>query len=272
VRRIAGVSRSVGFGLLIVIILFPFIGVFVYMVAASFQSPLDFMSPTLTVFFEPTLENYQRIFQENNVLQFAFNSTVIALGSTALAVVLGTPAAFAIVTARRARLGAFILLTRATPGISLLLPWFVIFAGLRWIDTYQALIIAHLIINLPLVVWMMTNFLAEIPREIVEAARVDGASYFATLLRVVVPNARGGLVAVSILSFILSWNNFMFSVVLAVDQTKTLPVAAFSYLSYGNVEWGAIMAVAVVMTVPVAFVAFVAQKQLIAGLSARTEV
>lgn len=253
-------------------ILLPFVGVFVYMVVVSFQSQLDFTAPDLRLLFTPTLDNYVRVFAENDVLRFAMNSAIIALGSTALAVLFGTPAAFAIVNSGLARTNAFILVTRATPGITLLLPWFVIFAELRWIDTYQALIIAHLVINLPLVVWMMTNFMREVPGELIEAGRLDGASYLGVLLRIVLPNVRGGLVAVSILAFILSWNNFMFSVVLAIDEVRTLPVAAFGYLSYGNVEWGAIMAVAVVMTVPVAVIAFIAQKQLIAGLSARTEV
>lgn len=264
--------KSLAFGIAVGLILLPFVGVFIYMVMVSFQSTLDFTAPDLRLIFQPTLENYRRVFQENDVLLFAFNSAVVAVASTVFAVLFGAPAAFIIVNKDLARTNAFILMTRATPGITLLLPWFVIFANLRWIDTYQALVIAHLVVNLPLVVWMMSNFMKELPKEIVEAARVDGASYLMTLLRIVLPNVKGGLIAVSILAFILSWNNFMFSVVLAVNKVKTLPVAAFGYLSYGSVEWGAIMAVAVVMTVPVALVAFLAQKQLIAGLAARTEV
>lgn len=263
--------RSLAFGAAVALILFPFVGVFLYMVMVSFQSTLDFTAPDLRLIFQPTLENYRRVFAENDVLLFAFNSAVVAVASTVLAVLFGTPAAFVVVNRGLTRTSAFVLMTRATPGITLLLPWFVIFAQLRWIDTYQALIVAHLVINLPLVVWMMSNFMRELPKEIVEAARVDGASYLMTLTRIVLPNVKGGLIAVSILAFILSWNNFMFSVVLAVNKVKTLPVAAFGYLSYGNIEWGAIMAVAVVMTVPVALVAFMAQKQLIAGLAGRTE-
>lgn len=270
--RSRSLLKSLGFSVVLLAILFPFVGVFVYMLYVSLLSPRDFIAGDTGLFFTPTLENYQRVVAENDVLSFALNSVIIASASTLIAVVIGVPAAFAIVHKGLSKTGNFALVTRATPGIILLLPWFVVFTFLGLIDSYPALVIAHLVVNLPLVVWMMANFMRDFPGEIVEAGRVDGASYFAVLMKLVLPNLLGGILAVSILSFILSWNNFMFSVVLALNEVKTLPVAAFSYLSYGNIDWGAIMAVSVVMTIPVVIAAFAAQRHLLYGLSPRTEV
>ncbi|HEY9469016.1 MAG TPA: carbohydrate ABC transporter permease [Propionibacteriaceae bacterium] len=212
------------------------------------------------------------MFLENDIGAFALNSLVIATASTLLALLLGAPAAFALVHFKLTRMTVVILLTRVTPGITLLLPWFILFTHLGWIDTYRALVLVHLVINLPLVIWMLSNFLADVPRELMEAARMDGASTQRAFVSVIMPTIRSGMAAVAILAFILSWNSFLFSIVLAVDRTRTLPVAAFNFMSYGSIEWGAITAVAVIMTLPVVILALMAQRQIIAGLSGRIEV
>ena len=140
------------------------------------------------------------------------------------------------------RLSTIILAGRVAPGVSLLIPWFVIFSRLGWTDTYQVLILAHLLQNLPMTAFLLIGFIEDVPDEIIEAARVDGASMPTMLARVVIPVAKGGIAATAILGFLFSWNHFMFSIVLSGNDTRTLPVAVFNFMSYGSVNWGAITA------------------------------
>ena len=272
VVRVSRRLRPIGFYAAVTAVSAPFVLVFVYMAATSLQSPHDIAKPGVRLLFKPTLDNYRQVFAENDIASFALNSFVIAATSTSIALLLGAPAAFALVHCRLNRIAVVILLSRITPGITLLLPWFIIFTNLGWIDTYKALVLAHLVINLPLVIWMLSNFFQDVPGELIEAARVDGATTQRAFVSVILPTVRAGMAAVGVLAFILSWNSFLFSVVLSVDRTKTLPVAAFNFMSYGSVQWGAIAAVAVIMTLPVVVLALLAQRQIIAGLSGRIEV
>src|SRR5699024_7027117 len=160
-----------------------------------------------------------------------------------------------------------ILSSRVTPGITFLIPWFMIFSQLGWIDTFQALILSHLLVNLPLITWLMISFFEDMSGELLDAAAVDGASMLRTFIGVVLPVTKGGIASAAILGFIFSWNNFMFSVVLAGRDTRTLPVAVFEFMSYGSINWGAICAAATVMTLPVVVHALLVQRHIVEGLA-----
>mgnify|MGYP002623356633 FL=1 len=264
--------RTFLFYLTLALVLTPFLFVFAYMVTTSLKSPLDITSPDFKVLFTPTLDNYRKVFAENEFLRFGINSAVIATGSTAIALLLGAPAAYAIAHRNMPRFAVAILSSRITPGITFLIPWFIIFSRLGWVDTYRSLILAHLLINLPLAIWMLISYFEDVSPELIDAARVDGATSQRTFWSIVLPLTRGGIAATAILAFIFSWNNFMFSVVLALNTTKTLPVAVFNFMSYGNLEWGPITAAATIMTLPVVVLALLVQKQIVNGLSVRIDV
>lgn len=259
--------RAIGFYLLLAAMLVPFLFVFWYMITTSLKSPQDLSASTFQWTFAPTLDNYTAVLQQTDFLQFAANSMIVGLGSVAIALLLGLPAAYAIARYRAPKLALVILSSRITPGITFLIPLFIIFSGLDWIDTYQALIIAHLLITLPMVTWLMIGFFEELPQELIDSARVDGASAIRTFLQVILPVTRGGIAAAAILAFIFSWNHFMFSVVLAGRDTRTLPVAVFEFMSYGQINWGAIAAAATVMTIPVVILALFAQRHIVQGLA-----
>lgn len=259
--------RAVGFYTLLAVILVPFLFVFWYMVTTSLKSATDLSASTFQWTFTPTLDNYVAVLQQTDFLQFALNSMLVGLGSVAIALILGLPAAYAIARYRAPKLALVILSSRITPGITFLIPLFIIFSGLDWIDTYQALIIAHLLITLPMVTWLMIGFFEELPQELIDSARVDGASAVRTFMQVILPVTRGGIAAAGILAFIFSWNHFMFSVVLAGRNTRTLPVAVFEFMSYGQINWGAIAAAATVMTIPVVILALFAQRHIVQGLA-----
>lgn len=266
--RRSDLAGRIGFWVLLALILLPIIGFLYYMIATSFKTRLDITSPTFQWLFTPTLENYQAAFAENDFGTYALNSAVVAVGSTGLALLLGVPAAYAIARGNHLGVAGVILASRITPGIAFLVPWFILFRALGWIDTYQGLIVAHLIVNLPLVIWLMVGYFEGLPGELFDAAAVDGASDTSAFVRIGLPLARNGIAASGILAFIYSWNNFLFSVVLSGRDTATLPVAVFNFMSYGNLDWGAIAAGATIMTLPVLILVMVAQRQILEGLTA----
>lgn len=259
--------KGAGFYLLVAFILLPFAFVFWYMITTSLKGPQDLTASEFKWFFQPTLSNYSQVFEQTEFLQFAMNSMLVGLGSVVVALVLGLPAAYAIARFNAPRIAVLILSARITPGITFLIPLFIIFSQMKWVDTFQALILAHLLVTLPMVTWLMIGFFEDIPQELIDSARVDGASATKTFLSVVLPVSRGGIAAAAILSFIFSWNHFMFSVVLAGRTTRTLPVAVFEFMSYGQINWGAIAAAATIMTLPVIIMALFVQRNIVQGLA-----
>jgi len=129
------------------------------------------------------------------------------------------------------------------------------------------LVMTHLIFSLPLILWMMIGFIEAIPFEIEQAAMVDGCTVWGALFRVVIPLSLPGVAATGILSFIFSWNNFLFSVVLAGETTKTLPVAVFSFIGYQSISWGPLCAAASIITLPVLALALIVQRYIVQGLA-----
>jgi multiple sugar transport system permease protein len=259
--------RATGFYALLGAILVPFAFVFWYMISTSLKPAEALISSTFRWTFEPTLDNYRQVFEQTEFSSFMFNSLLVGFGSVAMSLVFGLPAAFAIARFNAPRLGVIILSSRVTPGITFLIPLFIIFSRIGWIDTYQALIVAHLLITLPMVIWLMIGFFEDVPQEMIDSARVDGASITVTFLQIVLPMTKGGIAASAILAFIFSWNHFMFSVVLAGRHTRTLPVAVFEFMAYGQINWGAIAAAATVMTLPVIVIALFVQRHIVEGLA-----
>jgi multiple sugar transport system permease protein len=245
-------------------VLFPFF----WVLLTSFKTQADAIAYPPLFFFKMTLHNYADVFQNNPFGAYLFNSLVIAAGSTGLALLLGAPAAYSIARRRLKGLAICILMARMVPGIACVVPWYIVFRYLGLIDTYSGLILTHLIVSLPIVVWLMIGFYEDIPLELEQAAQVDGCSRFQAFLRIAVPLTAPGLVAATIVSFIFSWNNFLFSLILAAERTKTLPVAAFNFMTYGMIHWGGLAAAATVIMAPVLVLTFLIQRHIIRGLAA----
>lgn len=262
------VLRRAGFYILVLLTALPVVGVFYYMISTSLKTAADIASPDFKFLFTPTLDNYIEVFVENEFLLFFWNSMIVGLGSTLLGLLIGIPAAYAIAKHGVRLFGTIILAGRVAPGIALLIPWFVIFSQIGWTDTYQGLILAHLLQNLPMMVFLLIGFFEDVPDEIIESARVDGARTRTILWSVVMPVAKGGIAATAILGFLFSWNHFMFSIVLSGNDTRTLPVAVFNFMSYGSVNWGAITAAAATMALPAIVLTLFVQRHIVQGLSA----
>jgi multiple sugar transport system permease protein len=134
-------------------------------------------------------------------------------------------------------------------------------------DTYIALILSHLLIVLPLVVWIMASYFGSVPEEMEESGMVDGATRQRAFLSLILPLSGPGVVTATTLSFIFSWNNFMFSQVLSMEKTKTLPIAVYNFVSYAEVDWGAVMAAAVAIIAPAIVLTMIFQKYVVKGLT-----
>jgi multiple sugar transport system permease protein len=218
--------------------------------------------------FSATLANYRSVFVSNPFALYLWNSMLVGVLSTGLGLVLGVPAAYAIARFRYQRLALAVLVARITPGISYLVPWFIIFSRLHMIGGYAALVLSHLTICLPLIIWLLIGFFEDFPIELEDAARIDGATGLQMLWLVAIPVVRPGIAAAAILSFMQSWNTFLYSVVLSSTETRTLPVAVFGFLSYGGFDWGGLTAAATVVTLPVLLLTFVIQRHIVGGLAA----
>lgn len=251
-------------GIFLVLFLFPF----VWMLLSSFKTQAQIMTIPPQWTFTPTFRNYTEVFGDQAFGKYIGNSFLIATGSTITALILGLPAAYSIARNKQSGLGFAILIARIVPGITFLIPWFILFTKLKLVDTFAALILSHMLVTMPFVVWVMIAFFEGIPAELIEAARVDGCTEQSAFVRVVLPISGPGIITSSILAFIFSWNNFMFSAILTGARTKTLPVAIFNFLSYSEINWGGLMAAAVIITLPVLILALVTQKYIVKGLTA----
>jgi multiple sugar transport system permease protein len=243
---------------------------YLWMLLTSFKGRLDILSAEPRWIFMPTLANYPEVFLDKNYLPLVLNSLLISLSSTALSLLVGAPAAY--VFARtdfpgKEDLFFFFLTTRMAPPISIAVPLFLFFTLLGLTDTIYAVVIAHTSFNLSLVVWMMRGFFAEIPREIDEAAMMDGRSKLGAFLRMIVPLAAPGVAATAVLCFILSWNEFLYAFILVAFEGRPLTVGIPGLVTPHGTLWGQVAAVAVVATLPILIFTFLVQKHLVRGLT-----
>ncbi len=259
--------RTLAFYLFLLILFFPFFFVFAWMIEGSFKTQVQNTAIPPLFVFKPTLDNFQTVFSRNPMGRFLLNSAVVGSGATLLALVFGLPAAYGIARYRQKRLPVAILVARIMPGISFLVPWFIMFSKVKLIGTYPALILAHLLITLPMTIWLMIGFFEDIPKALDEAALIDGCNPFQAFFRVSLPLTKPGIAASAILSFIFSWNNFLFSLVLSSQQTRPLPVAVFSFISYTQIDWGGLNAAATIVTMPVLIMILFVQKHMVRGLT-----
>lgn len=264
-RKVLGAT---GFYIFLAVVLLFTLFPFIFMILGAFKTNAQITDPSKLFLFEPYFGNFETVFSRHSFVKPIINSFIVAAASTAIGLVLGLPASYAIARANRNKTSVVILIVRFFPGIAFMLPWYIIFSRIGITDTYLALILSHLLINVPFIVWVMIPYFESIPRELEEAAKVDGCRTFSAFLRIILPLTGPGLITTSLLSCIFSWNNFLFSLILAGGSTKTVPLALLSFVTYASVDWGAMMAAAVVITLPILVISLLAQRYIIAGLTA----
>ncbi|MGJ4848994.1 carbohydrate ABC transporter permease [Bacillota bacterium Meth-B3] len=249
---------------ILVAVLFPL----VWMLLASFKTNAQILNVKRMFSFTPTLKNFYNVFVKYNFVAPILNSFIISFVSTIIALVMGLPASYSIAREKMHFFSGIILMIRIIPAISFLVPWYTMFSKLHLTGTYTALILCHLIVSLPLIIWIMIPYFETLPKELEQSAWVDGCSKFGAFSRILLPLASPGILTCGILAFIFSWNNFMFALILSSTKTLTLPLAIYQFISYSNVDWGGIMASSVVITLPIIVISFFLQRYIIAGLTA----
>jgi len=266
--RLRRLVRRAAFGFAVAVIVSPAILVFLWMLSLSLKNELENLTYP-PVFFPdpPTLANYVHVFSENAMGLYFRNSLVVSGCATLLALIVGVPAGYGIARLQASRTLVLILIARMTPALSFLIPLFTVFQFLGLNNTLTALVITHLVITVPIVVYVMAGYFETLPRELEEAALIDGGSVWSTLRYVALPLARPGIVVATILAFIFSWNNFVFGAVLAGRATRTLPAAVYNVLTFEQLAWGPLAAAAIVVTLPVLLLTVFIQKEIVAGLT-----
>jgi multiple sugar transport system permease protein len=258
-----------GFIFSLVVLVSPAILVFLWMLSLSLKNDADNTAfPPVFIPNPPVLDNFRDVFAKNNFLLYFWNSVLVTGGAVLIGLLVGVPAGYGIARARSVKFAFLILIARITPALSYLIPMFLAFQLMGLNGTIGALVISHLVITIPIIVWVMIGYFENVPMELEDAALVDGASPWQGFRHIALPLARPGLIVGAILAFIFSWNNFVFSVVLGGKTTRTLPSAIYNVLTFEQISWGPLAAAALLVTLPVLLLTVVAQRQIVAGLSA----
>jgi multiple sugar transport system permease protein len=253
--------------LIILVCVFPFY----WMVTASFKQQSAILASTPQFFFQPTLENYVNAFNKFDILKSLQNSLFVALVTVLISLILGTPAAYAIARfefkAKR-DIWFWFISNRMLSPIVVALPFFLIARNFRLLDTTWALILIYLTFNVPIVVWICADQFRNIPKELDEAATLEGYNSFAIFLKIALPLATPALAVSAIFSFIFSWNELLYALILTRNEAKTAPVVATSFMSGYELPWGQIMATGTMVALPVIIFSMIVSRQLVRGLTA----
>ncbi len=268
-------SRSTALGMHAVLALAAVIVIFpvVWIALAAFKTQIALLRGD--VLFTPVWTNFNELLfsRSSDYLADARNSLIVASISTALVVFLATLAAYSLHRLRWPRwvpvavLG-WSMIFHMLPPITMVGPWYVMFRGLGLDNTYAGLVLAHLALNLPVGIWLMSVFVREIPLELEEAARVDGCTTPQMLWRIVFPLVAPGLAATAIICFVFSWNEFAVALNLTAKQTATVPVAIARFAQEYEIKHGVMAAGAVLSTIPAIVLLLVAQRHIVKGLTA----
>ena len=246
---------------------------FVWMISTAFKDSHEiFATPPSLIPRTWTLDNLQRLFAETKALTYLRNSVVVSLSTVAVTIAVATPAAYSLTRFRfpgREQLAGTILFTYMFAPIMIIVPFYVMMRFLGLANTHIGLVLAYTAFCLPFGLWMLRTFFQSIPLDIEQAAMVDGANRLQTVLYIVLPLALPGVIATSIFTFILTWNDYIFArILISADELKTLPVGIADLYNASVVDWGMIMAAGLLVLTPVLGVFFVIQKYMVAGLGA----
>jgi multiple sugar transport system permease protein len=268
--------RGIALALVLCFFMFPIFWIFLM----SFQTNETILRIPPSMIFEPTLTNYRalisgKLVTTSGTLDIPFmhnllNSVILSTASVALSLVLGVPAAYAFAR-YRFRLGEFIAFTllsfRFAPPLLVLLPLLLIYQSIGLADTYIGLIWVYQLIALPLILWIVRGYFEDIDRDIENAYRISGHSWWSTFRKIAVPLAGPGIAAAGLLAFIFCWNNFVFALVLASADKQPVTVGALAFVTASGIQYGQIAAAIVLSVTPTLLLALYAQRYLVEGLS-----
>ncbi len=265
-RRGYKIVEALATQVMMIAIVGPFFFIFFFMFWNSLKPDYLFFEPGTWV-FDPMWSNYIDVYEQSDLVRNIGNSLIISSLATLIGLGCGLLTAYTVARYNLQKLAMAILLTRMVPYITALVPFWIVYKHVGLLNTYTGLILSHLVITIPFGVWIMIGFIEDIPKDLEEAAWIDGASRTQAFLKVILPLATPGMVATAILCFIFSWNNFQLALVLGGFDVTTAPVSVFKYADPEAGGSGQMMAAATMVTIPVFFIVLAIQKQLAAGLT-----
>lgn len=242
----------------------------IFMGFTAFKTELQAIAVPSLWAFEPTLENFHVVNERSDYVQFAWNSVVTSVVSTVLGLLIAAPAAYSMAfspTKGTNGLLLWMLSTKFMPAVGALLPIYVIFQQLGLLDTKTALVIIFTMMNLPIMVWMLYTYFKDIPHEILEAARMDGASVWQEFRHVLLPLGIGGLASTGLLCLVLAWNEAFWALNLGAADAGTLATMMVSYSSPEGLFWAKLSAASLMAIAPIVVIGWFSQKQLVQGLT-----
>ncbi|MQW31408.1 carbohydrate ABC transporter permease [Sinorhizobium meliloti] len=256
-------------GLSLLSILAPFI----WIVGVSLKFQIDILTGAFP--FKPVAVNFDRVLfgKSSDFIVYAGNSLIVGLSSTALVLLIGAPAAYSLAWRRWSKLFSALflgwtLVFHMIPPITLVGPWYLLFREIGLYNTLTGLVLTHVVINLPLTIWLMLSAFENIPRELEEAAVVDGCRRSTAFFVILLPLALPGLIAAGLLSFLFSWSEFSIALNLTTKETYTIPVAIASYAGENEILHGQMAAASVLSTIPALILMFFGQRFILGGLTA----
>ncbi len=241
-----------------------------WMFLTAFKTEITAVATPPALVFQPTLENYSAVLQRADYVQFAVNSIVVALGSTLVALALAIPAAYsmAFFPSRRTKdLLLWMLSTKMLPAVGVLVPMFLLWRRFGLLDTRLGLVLINSVSVLPIVVWMLYSYFREVPREILEASRMDGATPREELVHVLLPLSAPGIASTALLSIILCWNEAFWSLNLTTVKAATLTAFTASFSSPEGLFWAKLSAASTLAILPILIFGWISQRQFVRGLS-----
>jgi len=263
------INRTIAYFILVaasIIAIFPIY----WLLSSALKSAKDIWTIPPSFLFQPDFSHVLLVIRERGFLKYLTNSLVVSSGSTGISLFLGSLAAYALTRypIKGGKHIAFWMISlRMMPPIVIILPLYIFFTRLRLIDTHIGLILAHITLNLPFAVWMLMGFFKEIPRELDEAALIDGCTTMGVLFRILLPLASGGLAATGVFCILWSWNDFIFAFSLTSTEAATLPVPISGFLGDYVWEWSAFYAGGSIAAVPIILIALFTQKYLVRGMT-----
>jgi multiple sugar transport system permease protein len=262
-----GIAAQVA--LMVVILLFC-VFPFYWMVTTSLKTQIVALAEPPQWIFDPTIQNYVEVLFDDGVGATMVNSLIVAVCTTALAIALGCPAAYALARFEfrgKRDLWFWFITNRMVSPIVLALPFFLIVRQIGLLDSHLVLILVYLTFNLPIVIWICTDQFRSIPYDLDEAAILEGASQWRIFRSICLPLAMPGVAVSAIFSFIFSWNELLYALVLTRNEAKTAPAMAVSFMEGYDLPYGKIMATSTLIVIPVLIFALIASRQLVRGLT-----
>lgn len=250
-----------------VVIFFPI----AWMILTSFKTEIDaFATPPQFLFFDWTTENYVAVQERSNYVKFALNSVILALGSTLVGLAIGVPAAWAMAfspTRHTKNTLLWMLSTKMMPPVGVLVPIYLLFRDWGLLDSRTGMILVLFLMNLPIMIWMLYTYFKEIPVDILEAARMDGATLAKEIVYVLAPMAVPGIASTVLLTIILSWNEAFWTLNLTTSDAAPLTMFIASYSSPEGLFWAKLSAASTLAIAPILILGWFSQRQLVRGLT-----